>query len=165
MNTTAEYDHVYVYRPLSDGPHRVSIRANNTAGNIITQTVYFTVNTTLKATNVIGKIGVPLIKNGLEVTVKSVTAGDIQTSAWLSVKNREDMEKPFKLSPAPVILDNRGNQYENLKVARSAEITQTSLYPDATREGAIFFEKFKEGASPKKLFLYVNGDKFEFMLD
>lgn len=97
--------------------------------------------------------------------MKSVIVGDIQTNVWIVAKNIADIQKPFKLNPNPVIIDDDGNQYEKIKVARSAEIAQSDLYPQAKREGAVFFERFKEGTKPKRLVLYVNGDRFEFMLD
>ena len=166
LNASVEYDHVQVYRPLSKGEHELTVFANNTAGIAFSKAVNFGVNATSAGQgDNVGKIGQPLILNGLEVTVKNVETGGAQTSIWLSVKNADVSEIPFKLVPSPVIMDSAGNQYENVKVARSAEITQTTLYPDATREGAVFFEKFKEGTRPKKLLLYVNGDKFEFALD
>lgn len=169
-NASVEYDNIRVYKPLPDGTHNLTIIANNTAGNISYQNVYFAVNTTPVKTeemteeDKIGSVGVPLVRSGLEITVKSVTAGDIQTTAWVSVKNLEDKIKPFKLNPGPAILDNNGTQYESIKVSRSSEIAQTDLYPLANREGSIFFTKLKEGTSAKRLLLYVNGERFEFDL-
>lgn len=165
QNATVEYDYVNVYKPLLAGPHKVTIFANNTAGNASSKVVYFTVSTAPANKDMVGKMGVPLVKNGFEITVKSATPQDFQTSVWILAKNTGDTEKPFKLNPSPVIIDSDGNQYEKIKVARSAEIAQTDLYPQAKREGAVFFEKFREGAKPKRLVLYVNEDRFEFMLD
>ncbi len=159
-----EFDDFSLRLPFSDGIHKITIYANNTAGNASYQTVYFTVNTSAEPGK-IGKIGVPLIKSGLEITVKSVIAGDVQTTAWISVKNLEDKIKPFKLSPSPTIIDNNGTQYESVRVSRSSEIMQTDLYPYANREGAVFFMKLKEGTSAKRMVLYANGDRFEFDLN
>lgn len=115
--------------------------------------------------NVIGKIGVPLINNGFEITVKSISLTEIRVTVWIIVKNKDNYEKPFKLGSGTTILDNIGQQYENIKVARSAEIAQTNLSAQAMREGAIFFERLKDGRSPKKLTLNINNDKIEFVLD
>ncbi|MCZ7381201.1 MAG: hypothetical protein O8C64_06490 [Candidatus Methanoperedens sp.] len=160
INSSTEFDDFSVFQPLSDGRHNLTIFAKNTAGNTSTQTVKFNISL-----DIFGKLGMPGVKNGLEITVKSVTPGDIYTSVWVSVRNLGNTENPFKLTPSPVIIDNTGNQYESIKVARSGEIAQTNLYSMAKREGAIFFERPKEGASMKKLVLYVNGDKFEYTLD
>lgn len=114
--------------------------------------------------SIIGRMGVPLENNGFEITVKSVDPSDIQTSVWIVAKNTGDIEKPFKLSPKPVIIDNYGNQYESM-VVKSAGIVQNNLYPKAKREGAVFFDRFKEGTKAQRLIFYVNGDKFEFTFD
>lgn len=165
-NTNAEFDYVNVYRPLSNGDHKLTIFANNTAGNSSSQTVYFTVNTTSKATETtVGKFGVPLIKNGLNITVKNVVLANLYTNIWISVRNTEDTEKQFKLGVGSFILDDNGQQYEFIKVPRTAEIAQTNLYPEAMREGAVYFEKVKEGRSVKKIVLNINGEAFEFIMD
>lgn len=112
-----------------------------------------------------GKIGVPLLKNGFEVTVNSVNPQDFHTSIWISVRNMEDTQRPFRLKPSPFIIDNIGNQYENIKVVRSGQIVQNDLYKMARREGAIFFERLKTDTWPEILVLYINGDKTEYMLN
>lgn len=112
---------------------------------------------------VIGKIGVPLEKNGFEITIQSVNPSSIQTSVWIVAKNTGNKEKPFKLSPKPVIIDNYGNQYETKTVARSG-IVQSELFPNAKRDGAVFFDRIREGTKAQKLILYVNENKFEFKL-
>lgn len=160
INSSTEFDDFSVFLPLSDGRHKLTIFAKDTAGSTSSQTVNFNVSL-----DVVGKLGAPSAKNGIEITIKSVTPSDFYTRVWVSVRNMENTEKPFKLTPSPVIIDNSGNQYESIKVARSGEIVQTNLYSMAKREGAVFFERLKEGASLKKLVLNVNGDKLEFMLD
>lgn len=114
---------------------------------------------------IVGKLGVPLVSSGFEITVKSVTLTDIRSSVWIIVRNIENGEKPFKIGPGTIIIDNIGQQYENIKVARSAEIAQTNLSAKAMREGAIFFETLKEGRTAKNLTLNINNDKIEFILD
>jgi hypothetical protein len=113
---------------------------------------------------VIGKIGVPMEKNGFEITVKSVSLSSIHSSVWIVAKNTGDIEKPLKLSPRPVIIDNSGNQYETLIIERSG-LNQSELYPKTKREGAIFFDRFREGTKAQKLIIFVNGDRFDFNLD
>lgn len=113
----------------------------------------------------IGKIGVPLINNGFEITLKSITPTDVRMGIWISVRNVENNEKAFKIGPGTIMIDNMGQQYENIKVARSAEIAQTNLSAQAMREGAIFFERLKDGRTPKKIILHINNDKIEFALD
>ena len=114
--------------------------------------------------NIIGNIGTPLIINGSEITVKSITKTSLYISIWISVKNIGNDEKPFKLGPGTIVIDDMGQQYENIKVARSAEIAQTNLYAQSMREGAVFFERLKEGRNLKKLVLNINGEKIEFIL-
>lgn len=152
-------------RNLSDGMHTLTVYASSKAGKSSSLSVYFEINTTPARTKtVFGKMGAPVVSSGLEVTVESVTPTSIYTSVWLSVKNTEREEKPFKIGSGTVVIDNKGQQYENIKVARSAEIAQTSLYPRAMREGAVFFERLKEGRKPDRLVLYVNGNRLEFEL-
>lgn len=163
ISANVEYDYIHVYKPLTDGSHKLTIFSNNTAGNASSRTVFFT--TSSKTENSVSeKIGIPLVKDGFEITVKSVTPSIQFINVWLTVKNIGDEGKPFKIGSGTVIIDNMNQQHENIKVARSAEIAQTSLYPQAIREGAVFFERLKEGAVPSKLILFVNGEKFEFML-
>ena len=161
MNANVEYDHIQIYRSLSDGSHNLTIFSNNTAGNSSSRTVFFATSSINDATEA-GKIGTPLVKNGFEITVKSVTPSDQFINVWLSVRNIDNKEKPFKIGLGTSLIDNMNQQYENIKVPRSAEIAQTNLYPMAIRDGAIYFERLKEGASPSKLILNVNGDKLEF---
>jgi hypothetical protein len=122
-------------------------------------------NTNISQSIVIGKIGVPLISNGFEITVKSVTTTEIRMSVWIIVRNKDNYEKPFKLGPGTIVLDNIGQQYESINVKRSAQISQTNLATNAMREGAVFFENLKDGRTPKKLTLNINNQKVEFILD
>ncbi len=172
LNTTVEYEYINVYKPLSDGSHNLTIFANNTAANSSSMTINFKINTkpanktsTKLVSNLIGKIGVPLTKNGFEITVKKVYLGDTYTNVWVSVRNTENKEKPFKLGQGTLLLDNIGQQYENIKIPRSSEIVQTNLYSLSMREGSIFFESLKEGRMPKKMVLNASGEIFEFMLN
>ncbi len=88
----------------------------------------------------------------------------------LTVKNVGDLEKPFKLDPGAVILDEEGNQYE-MKVYKymdndkgvNEQIKQTTIYPGVERKGVIYFEpNVKTSAKKVTLFLYVNKIKYEF---
>jgi hypothetical protein len=87
------------------------------------------------------------------------------TGILLQVRNMDNTEKTFKLTPNPILLANTGNQYERITKARSNEIIQNNIYGMAKREGFVYFENLKEGEIPEKLVLYVNGDKLEFMLN
>ncbi len=69
------------------------------------------------------------------------------------------------LGTGTILIDNQGQQYEKIQVTRGAEIAQTDLYPEAMREGAIFFERLKGDRSLKKLILNVNGETLEILLD
>ncbi len=167
VNANVEYDYVDVYKPLTNGNHNLTIFAKNIVGNSSNQTIYFTINITSEKVNenIVGKIGVPVVIDGFEVTVKSVTPSIQYTSVWLSVKNLEDTEKTLKLGPGNIIIDDMGQQYESVKVPKSAEIAQTDLYPQAMREGGVYFDKLKDGSrNLKKLVLYVDGEKIEFAL-
>lgn len=145
-------------------PIKTSTDVNKTSANI-NKTISSNITKTNTSQKVIGKIGVPLINKGFEITVKSISPTEIRMTVWVIVKNKDNYEKPFKLGPGTTILDNAGQQYENIKVARSAEIAQTNLSAQAMREGAVFFERLKDGRSPKKLTLNINNDKIEFILD
>ncbi len=167
LNANVEYDFIQVYKPLLNGAHKLTIFANNTAGNSSSQVVYFEVNETrAEAKNIVGKIGVPVVTNGFEVTVKSATPSNQYTSVWLSVKNLGGEEKTLKLGPGNIVIDDKGQQYESIKVPKSAELTQTDLYPLAMKEGGVYFDKLIDGNRKlQKLVLYVNEEKLEFKLD
>ncbi len=112
-----------------------------------------------------GNIGVPIVSGSFEITIKRASPSMLHTDIWASVKNMNDNEEKFKIGPGTVVIDNMGQQYENIKVARSAEISQTNLSANAMREGAIFFERLKDGRTLKKLILNINNEKIEFMVD
>ncbi len=151
--------------PLSDGAHKLLVFANNTAGKSSSLTVYFTVKTSApKPQNIVGKLGVPLVNNGLEITVNSTAPAVLFTTVKLFVRNLEKTEKAFKIGPGTIILDNTGQQYEIVKISGATPIAQTDLYPLASREGSLFFEPLKDGRKVSKLVLYVNDNKLEFIL-
>lgn len=114
--------------------------------------------------NIIGKMSTPVLINGLEINVTRVDSSILYTNVWVIAKNTEGIEKPFKIGPSTVVMDNIGQQYERLKVER-AGISQTNLAARAMRDGAIFFDPLREGRSPKKLILEINGKKAEIMLE
>lgn len=168
FDSLAYFDNIVIYKTLGSGPHSLTIFANNTNGNTSSQTVYFTVNSSLAKADevVVGKIGVPVVKKGFEITVKSVISSNQYTSVWLSVKNLEDNVKTLKLGPGNIIIDDKGQQYESIKVPRSAELVQTDIYPLAMREGGVYFEKLGDNSRRlQRLVLYVNGEKLEFLLN
>lgn len=115
--------------------------------------------------NIVGKMNIPLLIDGFEINVTSVSSSTLYTQVWIIVRNKDKIEKSFKLGPSTVVLDNIGQQYENVHVERSAEIIQTNLAPEAMIEGAIFFEPLKEGRNAKKLILDLKVQKAEVMLE
>lgn len=112
-----------------------------------------------------GKIGIPFMEDGFEITVKSAARSITYASVWITVKNTDNKEKSFKIDFGTVLIDNMIEQYENIHLKRSAEIVQTNLAAKAMREGAIFFEPLKESRRPEKLLLNINGQKAEIILE
>lgn len=148
--------------------------SNNSENNSITVTPKITpeptphIVITPNATEnklITGKIGVPFMDDGFEITVKSTAQSIIYTSVWITVKNTDNKEKPFKVDFGTVIIDNMREQYENIHMKRSAEIVQTNLAAKAMREGAIFFEPIKESRRPEKLLLNINEQRAEISLE
>jgi hypothetical protein len=113
---------------------------------------------------VTGDIGVPLVTNSLEITIKRANPSMLYTNIWTSVKNLDGNEKQFRIGSGTVVIDNMGQQYEAIKIARSSEISQANLSAYAMREGAIFFERLIDGRTLKKLILNANNEKIEFTL-
>ena len=147
-----------------------TLAKNKTNSSNVSKNTSSTVVNTPKVTSapketIVGKMNVPIVSNGLEITVKNVNPTNFNTNIWISVRNVEDNEKQFKIGPGTVVTDNMGQQYENIKVPRSHEITQTNLSANAMKEGAVFFERLKEGRILKKLILNVNNEKIEFILN
>jgi hypothetical protein len=151
------------------------ISANSSNGSNITSLIKVTPKTTTpKITpavtpdttkNITGKMNIPLVINGFEITVTNVGSTVVYTNIWIVAKNMDDMEKPFKIGPSTVVIDNMGEQYENIHVQRSSEIIQTNLTAKAMREGSIFFGPLRDGRSAKKLILNINGQKAEIILE
>lgn len=161
------FDDIQVYTPLTNMPHKLTIFAKNKGSNTYnSNTVYFTVNITGPTVeNIRATVGSNITKKGISIRLERVNIFTVYTSIWIHVENNKDQVMPFRLSSTPAIIDNLGTQYEVLKIEKSAEIAQTDLQPKANRDGALFFERIKEGANPKKLILYVNGESFEYFLD
>lgn len=114
--------------------------------------------------NIMGKMDTPLVLNGFEINVTRADVSVMYTSVWIIVKNIGDVEKSFNFGPSTVVIDNIGQQYERLQVKR-AGISENNLAGKAMTDGAIFFDPLKEGRSPKKLILEINGKKAEIMLE
>lgn len=115
--------------------------------------------------NITGKMGTPLVINGFEINVTRVGSSFLYMNVWIIAKNIDNIEKPLKIGPSTVVIDNMGEQYENVHVQRSSELIQTNLTAKAMRSGSIFFVPLKEGRSPKKLLLNINGQKGEIVLE
>lgn len=147
-------------------PTPIKNTKTNKSDNSPTKKVVSVPNVTVTPKEIIkGIMGVPVVSNSLEITIEHTSPSVLHTDIWVSVKNLDDNEEPFKIGPGTVVIDNMGQQYENIKVAKSAEISQTNLSSNAMREGAIFFERLNDGRSLKKLILNVNNEKIEFTIE
>lgn len=169
VNTISKNSSLKINNTTKINKQNLSLKANtktNTKTNVSKLNLPLKTNTKNNTTrNIsIGKIYVPLLMNGLEINVTDVSTSIINSNVWINVKNRENTEKLFKIGSGTVIIDNMGQQYENIHITRSTEITQTNLSAKAIREGAIFFEKLKEDREPKKLILKINEETAEFTL-
>ena len=80
----------------------------------------------------------------------------------IAVKNKENEVKQLKLYPSPILIDDLGTQYEEVKIERSTQIKQNPIYPEAIRRGAIFFEPINPDAKYIRLILYLNGNETGF---
>lgn len=108
-------------------------------------------------------IGETISNSGFEVGLYGYQ--NIQTwysNVIVAVKNTDQEEKTFKLSPLPILTDDLGNQYDMLRVQRGSEIKQTTIYPGVIRRGSIYFGEIKPEARNLKLILYLNGEKYFF---
>ncbi len=114
--------------------------------------------------NIVENIGKQLTDNGFEITIKIISPAKLYTNVWISVKNTDDKEKPFRIGSDSMIIDNTGWRYENV-YATGIEIEQTNLSAQTTREGSVFFDRLREGSNPKKLILDINGERIEFTLN
>lgn len=186
INTATEYDYIHVYKPLLNGPHNLTLFANNTAGISSAFTIHFTTNEPLETQvdeNKTGGIGDSIKKGGFEVILtkfnirRSITtylnsakkSGDsqsiTQSTLTLQIKNMEEKEKSFKLEPSGVILDDLGNQYEmrtHKYLSDEDQIEQGTIYPRVTREGVIYFDPITVRAKEVTLILYINGIRYDF---
>ncbi len=170
------FSSLLIYQYLNKNPvtnANSSTDSNNSSLIKVTPKTSAPKTTTPKATpvvtpeinkSIIGTMGTPFILNEFEINVTRVDSSSLYTNIWIIAKNTADTEKPFKIGPSSVIIDNIGLQYERVQVAR-AGISQTNLTAKAMRQGAIFFEPLREGRNPKKLILNINGQKAEIMLE
>ncbi len=169
---------IFIIYPSVDKKENVSIPAINVNSSTVTNNsslIMATPKITAPKTtpvvtpeitrNILGKMGTPFVINGFEINVTKADSSFLYTNIWIIAKNIEDVEKPFKIGLSTVLIDNIGLQYERVQVKRSAEIVQSNLAAKAMRDGAIFFEPVREGRSPKKLILEINGQKAEVMIE
>jgi hypothetical protein len=166
---------IYQYSGIKDNSTIPVISVNSSTGTNTSSLIKATPEiTTPKITpvvtpeiakNILGKMGTPLVIDRFEINVTRVGLSFLYMNVWVIVKNIDNSEKPFKIGPSTVILDNMGEQYENIHIQKSSELIQTNLAAKAMREGSIFFQPIKEDRSPKKLLLNINGQKAEIMLD
>lgn len=144
--------------------------SDNSSSNIVKITPKITPQMTVVPTItenkvITGKIGTPFIINGFEITIQNVVSSILYANVWVIVKNTDNKEKLFKIGTGTVLIDNIGEQYENINVKRSAEIAQTNLAAKAIKVGAIFFEALKEKRKAKKLILNINEQQAEILLE
>ncbi len=110
--------------------------------------------------------GETIYNSGFEVGLYGYqNTQDWYSNVNIAVKNVAYEERPFKLSPPPVLVDDQGNQYDRVKVPRAPEIEQTTIYPGVIRNGNIYFSEIKPGAKYLKLMLYLNGEKYPLIFD
>ncbi|CAG0957113.1 hypothetical protein METP2_00561 [Methanosarcinales archaeon] len=113
--------------------------------------------------NINATMGDIITKNGFEVMLNGFqNTPEVTSQVSISVKNIESEEKPFKLNPSAILIDDLGNQYGMVIIQRSGQIKQTTVYPGAIRRGIIFFKPINPDAKDLKLILYLNGNKYEF---
>lgn len=167
---------ILIMYPYLDGKENVSIPAINnssTVSNNLSLIKATPEKTAPKPTpvvtpeivkNILGKKGTSFVLDGFEINVTRTDPGALYLIVWIIAKNMDDIEKPFKIGPSTVVMDNIGQQYERVQVQK-AGIVQTNLAGKAMREGAIFFDPPKEGRSLKKLILEINGKKAEITLE
>ena len=58
----------------------------------------------------VGKMGIPLVDNGFEITVKSVNPTNLHIDVWISLRNLDNKEKQFKLGPGTVLMTMNGRR-------------------------------------------------------
>ncbi|NJD51362.1 MAG: DUF1616 domain-containing protein [Candidatus Methanoperedens sp.] len=113
--------------------------------------------------NINATMGDIITKNGFEVMLNGFqNAPGVTSQVSISVKNIESEEKPFKLNPSAMLIDDLGNQYGMVIIQRSGQIKQTTVYSGAIRRGIIFFKPINPDAKDLKLILYLNENKYEF---
>lgn len=111
-------------------------------------------------------MGDTITQDGFAVMLKGFrNSQDWTSQIIIDVENMENEEKPFNLIPSPILIDDLGNQYEMVKIVRSTQIKQTTIYPGTVREGSIFFEPINPYAKFLRLILYLNEKKYEFGLE
>lgn len=167
---------IFIIYPSLDRKENVSISEINNSSTVINNSSLITATpekTTTNPTpvvtpeivkNIIGKKGTSFVLDGFEINVTRTDPAALYLIVWIIARNMDDIEKPFKIGPSTVVIDNIGQQYERVQVQK-AGIVQTNLAGKAMREGAIFFDPPKEGRSLKKLILEINGKKAEITLE
>jgi len=179
-----------LFQNFTNGPHNITIFANNTLGNVSIVMAYFNINNTmnLKEKGKIYTIGDVIRAGTLEVKLKRFygmvdveivknTLSETYSRVDIEVKNIGDREIKLQFTPYnPVLIDNEGNTYDyaNVRIKDAAgrwvsqpdQLKLDVLYPGAIRKGAIFFTP-KVGVNTKNLTLiiYLNNEKYVFMFN
>ena len=157
INPDAKYLRLILY--LNGNKYEFRFKAQAT----ILEEKGFTNNNPVKIN---ASLGDTITQDGFALMLK----GFQNTPGWnslinIAVKNMENEEKQFIFKPAPIIIDDLGNQYEGVNIQRSTQIKLTPIYPGVVRRGSIFFEQINPDAKYLRVILYLNGKKYEFGLN
>lgn len=110
--------------------------------------------------------GEAITQGGLEIKLKSFQNNkDWDSQVYITVKNIENENKPFKYNFTPVLIDDLGNQYEMINIKRSNQIEQTTIAPLARIEGSIFFEPIRAEAKYIIFILRISSEKYVFRFE
>jgi|Deesub1362A_J573_1020465.scaffolds.fasta_scaffold01281_4 hypothetical protein len=194
-DTSAEYDYVQAYKPFTNGPHNLTIFANNSAGYSNSKTIYFTTNESKDEISVVEKVNFcgmkGTITNGdLSVTLEGYApsykvisySGSDEIELYysrvnISIKNVGDEKTYLSFSPnEPILIDNKGGIYDyyKLKIKREDGVIidhpdQLKLgvsYPNTKKKGCIFFyPTIDTDVEELDFILFLNGEKYEFKWD
>lgn len=157
-------------KELMNGQHHITLYVNNTAGNLISATRYFTINTKSKKPPTIGDtitkdiFAVTLNKYSPieEVKYPSTYAG-LYAMVDITVENVGKVKKDVKFDADTILMDDLGNQYISKKLNRNDEMVQGILYPGGKKRGILYFSpQMSLKAKKVKLIIILGDDKYEF---
>ncbi|MFZ3170037.1 MAG: DUF1616 domain-containing protein [Candidatus Methanoperedens sp.] len=160
-NNNNSWEHIEVPVLLS-GENTLAFRVYSNSTDDLTRTVLWD-NIKLKLfKSGLPQLGDTLEKNGLAVKLSDFSTVDNLSSLDFVIENLGKIEKNISLKPAPVIIDDLGNQYEGVKLEMIDKLKLSPVYPGVLREGRISFKPINNSAKDLRLILYLNGEKYEF---